>query len=65
MAYELLASAYLRTDRFAEVESTLQRAFELKLETPTILIIRYNIAVLKEGQEEMNRVVSQARGKRR
>jgi tetratricopeptide (TPR) repeat protein len=65
MAYGLLASAYLRTDRFAEVESTLQRAFELKLETPTILIIRYNIAVLKGGQEEMNRVVSQARGKRR
>jgi tetratricopeptide (TPR) repeat protein len=65
MAYGLLASAYLRTDRFAEVESTLQRAFELKLETPEILIIRYNIAVLKGGQEEMNRVVSQARGKRR
>ena len=64
-AYGLLASAYLRTDRFAEVESTLQRAFELKLETPTILVIRYNIAVLKGGQEEMNRVVSQARGKRR
>jgi tetratricopeptide (TPR) repeat protein len=65
MAYGLLASAYLRTDRFAEVESTLQRAFERKLETPTILVNRYNIAVLKGDQEEMNRVVSQARGKRR
>ena len=64
-AYGLLASAYLRTDRFAEVESTLQRAFERKLETPTILVNRYNIAVLKGDQEEMNRVVSQARGKRR
>jgi eukaryotic-like serine/threonine-protein kinase len=65
MAYGLLASAYLRTDRFAEVESTLQRAFERKLETPTILVNRYNIAVLRGDQEEMNRVVSQARGKRR
>ena len=64
-AYGLLASAYLRTDRFAEVESTLQRASERKLETPTILVNRYNIAVLKGDREEMNRVVSQARGKRR
>ena len=65
MAYGLLASAYLRTGRFAEVESTLQRALERKLETPTILVNRYNIAVLKGDQEEMNRVVSQARGKPR
>jgi tetratricopeptide (TPR) repeat protein len=65
MAYGLLAAAYLRTDRFAEVESTLQRAFERKLETATILVNRYNIAALKGDQGEMNRVVSQARGKRR
>jgi len=49
MAYGLLASAYLRTDRFAEVESTLQRAFERKLETAMILVNRYNIAVLRES----------------
>ena len=65
MAYGLLASAYLRTDRFAEAESTLQRAFERKLETPPMLIVRYNLAALKGDQEEMNRVVSQARGKQR
>ena len=65
MAYGLLASAYFRTDRFPEAESTLQRASERKLETPTILVIRYNIAVLKGDQEEMDRVVSQAKGKRR
>jgi serine/threonine protein kinase/tetratricopeptide (TPR) repeat protein len=64
-AYGLLASAYLRTDRFAEAESTLQRAFERKLETPTILVNRYNIAVLRGDQEEMNRVVNQARERRR
>ena len=63
-AYGLLASAYLRTDRFAEVESTLQRAFERKLEMARILLNRYNIAALRGDQEEMSRVVSQARGKR-
>ncbi len=65
MAYGLLASAYFRTDRFAEVESTIKRAFERKLETPTIQVNRYNIAVLRGDQEEMNRVVSQARGQPR
>ena len=65
MAYGLLASAYFRTDRFPEAESTLQRASERKLETPPILVVRYNIAVLKGDQEEMDRVVSQAKGKRR
>src|SRR5262245_5246837 len=63
-AYGLLASAYLRTDRFAEVESTLQRAFERKLEMARILLNRYNIAALRGDQEEMSLVVSQARGKR-
>ena len=63
MAYGLLASAYFRTDRFAEAESTLQRASERKLEIPTILVIRYNIAVLKGDQEEMDRVVSSGQGK--
>jgi tetratricopeptide (TPR) repeat protein len=65
MAYGLLASAYFRTDRFPEAESTLQRASERKLELPTVLVVRYNIAVLKGDQEEMDRAVSQAKGKRR
>ena len=34
-------------DRFAEAESTLQRASERKLEMPDFLVIRYNIAVLE------------------
>ena len=46
-AYRNLASAYFLTDRFPEAESTLQRASERKLEIPTILVIRYNIAVAK------------------
>jgi serine/threonine protein kinase len=65
MAYGGLAGGYFRTDRFAEAESTLRRASERKLEIPAFLVLRYNIAVLKGDQEEMDRAVSLARGKRR
>ena len=50
-----LRPAYFRTDRFAEAESTLQRASERKLEMPRFLVLRYNIAVLKGDQEQMDR----------
>ena len=57
--------SYFLTDRFPEAESTLQRASERKLELPDFLVVRYNIAVLKGDQEQMDRVVGLARGKRR
>jgi tetratricopeptide (TPR) repeat protein len=62
--YTNLASSYFRTDRFPEAESTLQRASERKLEIPSFLVLRYNIAVLKDDQEQMDRAVGLARGKR-
>jgi tetratricopeptide (TPR) repeat protein len=65
IAYGSLASSYFLTDRFPEAESTLQRASERKLETPDLLVLRYNIAVLKGDQEQMDRAVGLARGKRR
>ena len=65
MAYGSLAGAYSRTDRFPEAESTLQRAWERKLELPAMLVLRYNIAVLQGDQKEMDRAVSLAKGKRR
>ena len=65
IAYASLASSYFLTDRFPEAESTLQRASERKLEMPDFLVLRYNIAVLKGDQEQMDRVVGLARGKRR
>jgi len=65
MAYGGLASSYFSTDHFPEAESTLQRASERKLEIPSFLVLRYNIAVLNGDQEEMDRAVSQAKGKRR
>jgi eukaryotic-like serine/threonine-protein kinase len=63
--YVSLASSYFLTDRFPEAERTLQRASARMLETPDLLILRYNLAVLKGDQEQMDRVVGLARGKRR
>ena len=63
-AYANLALAYFFTDRFPEAESTLQRASARKLEMPHFLVLRYNIAVLKGDQEQMDRAVGLAKGKR-
>jgi eukaryotic-like serine/threonine-protein kinase len=65
IAYVSRASSFFLTDRFPEAESTLQSASERKLEMPDFLILRYNIAVLKGDQEQMDRAVGLARGKRR
>ena len=62
-AYGSLASSYFFLDRFPEAESTLQRASERKLENPTLLLIRYNIAVLKGDKDQMDRVVILVKGK--
>jgi len=62
--YANLARSYFLTDRFPEAESTLQRASERKLEIPQFLVLRYNIAVLKGDQEQMDRAAGLARGKR-
>jgi len=64
-SYGSLAAAYLRTNRIPEAESTLQRAAERKLEAAPLLVLRYNLAVLKGDQAEMDRTVSLAMGKRR
>ena len=47
----------------SDAESTLQRASDRKLEMPDSLAIRYNIALLKGNQEQMDRAVGLARGK--
>ena len=62
--YGNLASSYFFLDRFPEAESTLQRASERKLENPNLLVLRYNIAVLKGDQDQMDRAVALAKGKR-
>jgi hypothetical protein len=52
-------------DRFDEAESALQRAAERKLETAEVLFLRYNIAVLRGDQAQMDRTAGLARGKRK
>jgi serine/threonine protein kinase/tetratricopeptide (TPR) repeat protein len=65
IAYDMLASSYFRTGRFAEAESTLHRASERKLELADLLVLRYVIAVLQGDREQMAKAVALARGKRR
>ena len=55
--------SYFFLDRFEEAERALQRAAERKLEDPILLMIRYNIAVLKGDQDQMDRTVALAKGK--
>ncbi len=63
--YSSLASSYLFLDRFAEAEATLQRAAERKLETPDVLILRHNLAVLRGDQQQIDRTARLAKGKGR
>jgi serine/threonine protein kinase/tetratricopeptide (TPR) repeat protein len=65
VGYNNLVGSYFFTGRFAEAESTIQAASERKLEFDRLLVIGYNIAVLKGDQEQMDRSVTLARGKRR
>jgi serine/threonine protein kinase/tetratricopeptide (TPR) repeat protein len=65
IGYGNLVWSYFLTDRFPEAESTLQRASERKLEMADHLVLRYNIAVLKGDQKQMDRAVGLAKGKRR
>jgi eukaryotic-like serine/threonine-protein kinase len=60
--YGSLASSYFFLDRFPEAESTLQRASERKLEDPYLLLMRYNIAVLEGDKDQMDQVVTLAKG---
>jgi tetratricopeptide (TPR) repeat protein len=65
MAYGNLAGSYFLTGRFEEAEKTVRAAAERKLQIPRLLVIGYNIAALKADQEQMDRAVALARGKRR
>jgi tetratricopeptide (TPR) repeat protein len=65
MAYGNLTGSYFLTGRFEEAEKTIIAAAERKLENPRLLVIGYNMAVLKADREQMDRAVALARGKRR
>jgi serine/threonine protein kinase/Flp pilus assembly protein TadD len=63
--YTSLANSCLFLDRFDEAENALQRAADHKLETPEVLFLRYNVAVLRGDQKQMDRTAGLAKGKRK
>jgi len=63
IAYAILADGYLSLGRMNEAEDTLRHASERKLQRPSLSILRYEIAFLKDDKEGMKREEAQARGK--
>jgi tetratricopeptide (TPR) repeat protein len=63
ITYHVLAYRYQNLDRLGEAENTLQRASERKLETPDLLLQRYDIAFLKGDQAGMEREAALGQGK--
>src|ERR1700722_15374941 len=63
--YTSLANSNLFLDRFDEAERALQLAADRKLETAEVLFLRYNVAVLRGDQKQMDRTAGLARGKRK
>jgi tetratricopeptide (TPR) repeat protein len=64
--YLTLAFSYHCLDRLAEVESTIQRASERKLENPEnpdFILLRYYVAFLKHDKAGMDRAATLAAGK--
>jgi len=62
-AYFNLASSYLLRGRLAEALITIKQAADRKLEIPEFLALRYQIAFLKDDQEEMERLAALAQEK--
>ena len=60
--YSNLASSNYFLDRFEEAERALQRASERGMEDGALLLLRYNIAVLKSDTNQMDRIVALAKG---
>ncbi len=62
-SYGNLALSYFFRDRFADADAILQRAAERKMENPNHLLIRYELAVLKGDQGQIDRIAALAKGK--
>jgi eukaryotic-like serine/threonine-protein kinase len=63
VGYGILAYAYEYLNRLAEVENTLQQAFEHKLEFPDFFVQRYDIAFLKGDTTAMRQAAVLGQGK--
>jgi hypothetical protein len=67
IGYGNLALSSFFLDRFGEAEDALQQAAAHKkewLELPQLLVYRYNVAFMNGDNEQMDRVVALAKGKR-
>ena len=63
VGYLTLAYSYVYLDHLEEAESTLRKASERKLEMPDYLVLRYDIAFLRDDKTEIERQVSLAKMK--
>ena len=63
IGYGSLAQSYFFLGRFDEAERVIQRATERNIENPILLLVRYNIAVLKGDQGQLDRIAALAKGK--
>jgi serine/threonine protein kinase/tetratricopeptide (TPR) repeat protein len=62
--YINLALAEFYLDRFQAVENTLHRATARNVRTPHLLMLEYNLAVLKGDRERTDRIAASAAGNR-
>ena len=60
IGYVNLALSYMALERTDEAEKTLQHAFERKLEIPDFLVVRYEIAFLRNDKAGMEREAVQS-----
>ncbi len=63
VGYGGLASSYFFQGRFEEADRVLQQATEHNLENPILLLVRYNIAVLRGDKSQIDRIAALAKGK--
>ena len=61
IGYANLALSYMALERLDEAEKTLQRAFDRKLETPDLFVLRYAIAFVKGDNAAMDSVAAETR----
>jgi eukaryotic-like serine/threonine-protein kinase len=62
-SYPSLATAYICQNRWQEADKTLQQAAARQIETPDLLMMRFQLAVLRGDEAGMERAVAAARGK--
>jgi DNA-binding winged helix-turn-helix (wHTH) protein len=63
IGYANLALSYTALERLSEAENTLQQAFDRRLGTPDLFVLRYTIAFVKNDQVAMERAAAEAQEK--